>query len=206
MPYMIYLPPDYTKDSTTRFPVLYMLHGVGAGDSTSTNTEWIRYGLLGWADELMRANMIKQFIIVLPQGEQSYWVDQANGGPQWGAFVAQDLVAEVDSNFKTLAQRDDRAIGGISMGGHAALQLPINYPDVFGIAGSDSPSLHTYDTAPSFFGDESYFEAHDPIHLFEAHPEIARTLKLWIDVGQQDAWLPVVTAFHNQLVEEGIPH
>lgn len=201
MSYIIYLPPGYDSNTTTRYPVLYMLHGIG-----SDNTEWVRYGLIGWADELMRANMIKPFIIVLPNGEQSYWVDQANGGPKWGAYTAQDVVAEVDSHYRTIADRSSRAIGGISMGGHAALQLAINYPGVFGIAGAHSPSLHPYDSAPSFFGDEAWFEAHDPSHLFTAHPEIARTVKLWVDVGSQDAWLPIVNSFHRQLQSEDIPH
>lgn len=205
MPYIVYLPPGYKENTASRFPVLYMLHGVGDG-SSGLNTEWIRYGLVGWGDQLMRAGLIKPFIIVIPQGEQSYWVDQANGGPQWGTYVARDLVSEIDTNFRTLANGNDRAVGGISMGGHAALQLSMNFPDVFGIAGADSPSLHSFDDAPSFFGDEAYFDAHDPSYLFQAHPAVARTLKLWIDVGQQDAWLPIISNLHQQLVNEGIPH
>ena len=201
MSYIVYLPPGYSTNPNVRYPVLYMLHGIGSG-----NTEWVRYGLLGWGDQLMRANMINQFIIVLPQGEESYWVDWANGGPKWGAYLAKDVVGEIDAHFRTLAQRDQRAIGGISMGGHAALQLSINYPTVFGIAGAHSPSLHTRSTAPQYFGNEAYFEAHDPSHLFTAHPEIARTLKLWIDVGEKDAWLPVVSALHTQLQTEDIAH
>ena len=133
MSYYIYFPPGYDSNPTTRYPVLYMLHGV-----SGTITEWLGYGLLGRAHDMMVAGQISQFIIVLPQGDQGYWVDQANGGPLWGTYVARDVVSEIDSQFRTLADRDHRAVGGLSMGGYGALELAILYPDVFGVAGADN--------------------------------------------------------------------
>jgi enterochelin esterase-like enzyme len=201
MPYLIYLPPDYAASPDKRYPVLYMLHGIGAWYG-----EWAQLGLLSRADEAVRAGQIEPFLIVLPQGDQSYWVDHADGGPRWGTYLAQDVVGEIDSRFRTIADRDHRAVGGLSMGAHAALQLSINYPDIFGIAGAHSPSLYPKDRLPAYFGDEAYFRAHDPVHSYAASPEIARTLKIWIDMGEHDPWLSVITSFHGQLQSDGIPH
>jgi S-formylglutathione hydrolase FrmB len=205
MPYFIFIPPGYDSSLTARYAVLYMLHGVGTGQGGS-DTEWYADGLLERADQLMRAGTIPPFLIVLPQGDAGFWVNQANGGPQWGAYTAHDVVAEIDQHFRTVPDRAHRAIGGLSMGADGALQLAMNYPDVFSIAGADSPTLRPYKEMPPFFGDEAYFNAHDPVPLVQAHPDIAKTLRLWIDVGVDDPWLPSAEAFHQQLLRAGIPH
>ncbi len=199
--YLIYLPPGYTNNPAQRYPVLYMLHGRGG-----SYTEWANYGLLDSATRLIQTEAIQPFIIVMPQGEQAYWVDHANNGPRWGAYVARDLVAEVDGRYRTLADRAHRAVGGVSMGGCGALQLAMNFNDVFGIVGAHSPALRTHDTAPDYFGDQAWFDAHSPVPLFKTYPDRARALKLRIDMGAQDTWSPAAEAFHQQLVAEGVPH
>jgi putative tributyrin esterase len=201
MPYLIYLPPGYDSDSAARYPVVYMLHGMGG-----SQTQWVDYGLLEAADRLMRSGEIPSFAIVLPRGEQAYWVDHANGGPRWGTYVARDLVAEVDGRFRTLAERHWRALGGLSMGAHGALQLSINHPDTFRIVGAHSLVLRGYDVAPPYFGDAASFAARDPVQLCRAYPEIAKSLVLRIDIGQQDSWASAARAFHRQLEQAGIAH
>lgn len=200
LPYLVYLPPAYDANPTGRYPVLYLLHGLGG-----TDTEWYSDGVFDAADRLIRAGDIPPLVIVLPEGKQAYWVDHA-GGPRWGAYVAHDLVAEIDGRYRTLADRGHRAIGGMSMGGNGALQLAMNYPGVFGVAGAHSFALRRRDTAPPYFGDQSYFNAHDPLYLFQTRPEVARALTLWLDVGGDDSWRPADEAFHRQLLDEGIAH
>src|SRR5207247_1885175 len=149
----------YDSSTAARFPALYMLHGIGTGTGGS-DSEWYAYGLLERADQLMRAGEMPPFLIVLPQGDGGYWVDQADGGPRWGTYTARDVVGEIDGHFRTAADRAHRAIGGLSMGADGALQLAMRYPDVFGAAGADSPTLRACRDAPPFFGDEAYFDAH----------------------------------------------
>ena len=201
LPYLVYLPPGYDSEPERRYPVLYMLHGLG-GDYT----EWSRYTLFETVDDLVAAGEIEPFLIVLPQGDGSYWVDHANGGPPWGRYVAYDVVEEIDGRFRTLPERAHRALGGHSMGGHGALQIAMNYPDRFGVVGAHSPTLRRRDTLPPYFGDQAYFDAHDPIHLLLSYPDLARTLELWLDVGEADYWFAIVTAFHQDLERNGIPH
>lgn len=113
MPYFVYLPVGYAE-SGTRYPVLYMLHGYGG-----SNTEWIGYGLPETADHMMNAGEIPPMIIVLPQGDQAYWVNHANGGERWGDYTARDVVQQIDATYRTIPDAPHRAVGGLSMGGGA---------------------------------------------------------------------------------------
>ena len=201
MPYAVYVPPEYETAPSARYPVLYMLHGMG-GDYT----EWGCYGLLAHADRLMRRGEIPPFLIVLPQGDRAYWVDHANRGPAWGSYMSREVVAEIDGRFRTRADRSQRAIGGVSMGGHGALQLALNFPGTFGIVGAHSPVFRSYAEAPSYFGSREYFAAHTPVSLVRRYSHRARVLAIWIDIGRQDLWFPQAADFHEELLSLHVPH
>src|SRR5258706_8701708 len=160
MPYTVYLPPGYDADPSARFPTLYMLHG-GSG----SNQEWVDYGLLKAADLLMGNRTIPQFIIALPQGDQEYWVDhitsQIDNGEKWGTYLAKEVVPMIDGKFRTFGSADARAIGGLSMGGHAAMQLPMNFPGIWSVIGAHSPSLRAEADAPTYLGRGAEFAARD---------------------------------------------
>ncbi|MCC6236708.1 MAG: hypothetical protein IT299_03945 [Dehalococcoidia bacterium] len=197
----VFLPPGYDSEADRRYPVVYMLHGLG-GD----RTQWVRAGLLEGATRLMANGTIEPFIIVLPDGENGYWVDHAEDGPRFGDYVSTDIVTLVDRQYRTLAGRDARAIGGMSMGGHGALQLGLNNPEVFRVIGAHSVALRTKEQAFSFFGDRAYFEAHDPVSILRAHPEDARQLVIAIDIGDDDPWAEAAGRFHGQLETAGLVH
>ena len=199
--YYVYLPAGYDADQARRYPVLYYLHGIG-GDPR----EWLGYGVREAADELMGSGAVQPFLIVLPQGDQGYWVDQVNGGPQWATYVATDLVAEIDAKYRTYADRQDRAIGGLSMGAHGALQIAMNHADIFGIVGAHSPSFRPRQDIPAYFGNDAQLAERDPIALVAAHPDIARTLTIWLDYGDQDPYRDSQLKLEQELTSEGIPH
>jgi S-formylglutathione hydrolase FrmB len=200
MPYFVFLPPGYDASAGASYPVLYMLHGM-----SGTNTEWRDLGLFTQADALMKTREVRPMIIVLPQGDDSYWVDHVNG-PKWGTYTARDVVSEIDGRYRTLRQRERRAVGGLSMGAHGALQLALNFPDVYRVVGAHSLVLRPANALPDYFGGPSESRLRDPVMLAAAHPSIARELLISIDVGAQDSWLPAAKAFHDQLVREGVPH
>lgn len=202
MPYTLYLPAGYSSDEAKRYPVLYMLHGLGG----SHTIEWQAYGLLERADQLAEAGTIQPMIIVLPEGESSYWVDHADGTGAWGAYVAQDLVATIDASARTIAKPCARAIGGNSMGGHGAMQLALTYPKVFGIVGAHSPTLRQYEARLPYFGDPTYFAEHDPKTLFATRWAAAQRLRWFIDIGDRDPWLPAVEDLHAEMQRLQIPH
>ena len=117
-----------------------MLHG-GSQD----RDEWPAYGLVDAMDRLIANREIGPMLLVLPQGDYSYWVNHATDGTRWGDYIAEDLVRHVDATYRTLPDADHRAIGGLSMGGYGALQLGFTYPGVFGAVGAHSPALYPED-------------------------------------------------------------
>jgi enterochelin esterase-like enzyme len=202
-PYRIYLPPDYTSNTQKRYPVLYMLHGY-----SGSRVEWFNLGLFTVADNLIAQGQISPMIIVLPTGDQEYWVDHANNGPKWGTYVAQDVVNFIDQNYRTKADRQDRAIGGLSMGGQGALQIGLNFSSIFGIISGTSSTLRDHTTTPSYFGDDNWFAAHDPVSLANSlDPSVLNSLKIWIDIGVDDQdWVARNQILHGMLASRNISH
>jgi enterochelin esterase-like enzyme len=200
MPYMTFLPPGYDANVAARYPVLYMLHGMSGSDH-----EWRDLGLFTQADTLMTSRDVRPMIIVLPQGDDSYWVDHV-GGPAWGTYTVRDVVSEIEGRYRTLAERDRRAVGGLSMGAHGALQLSLNFPDVYRVVGAHSLVLRQANALPDYFGNMSESRQRDPVMLAAAHPATAKSLLLSMDIGLQDTWYPAAKAFHDQLVRQGVPH
>jgi enterochelin esterase-like enzyme len=200
--YLVWLPPGYDA-SSRRYPTLYLLHGVG-GDAGVGVEEWLGYALTEDLDRMLAAGLIEPLIVVLPNGEQSYWINHADGGPRWADFVAFDLVDHVDATFRTEPARERRAIGGLSMGGHGALQLALNHPDRFAIAGAHSPTLRPFETSPGYFGDPSWFARYDPLSLVRAS-DAATRITTWIDVGYDDPWRPAAERLRAAQADRGAP-
>ena len=202
MPYRVYLPPEYDLPANAgrRYPVLYLLHGNGGRWD-----EWSGYGLEEVADQLIADGKFGRVIVVMPQGGRSYWINQ-EGGLRWADYVVQDLLAHVDATYRTIPRREARAIGGLSMGGHGALQLTFNHPTVFGIAGAHSPSLPTRDNAQPMFGGASGFAQRDPFGLIRVGPAPPAPPRVWIDIGEGDRWRRDAEAVHRALDERGWAH
>lgn len=187
--YLIWLPPGYGATQRT-YPTLYLLHGIGGAEGYGPG-EWLGYALTEDLDHLLALQLIEPMVVVLPDGEQGYWINQAGGGPRWADFVAQDLVAHVDATFRIDPRRERRAIGGLSMGAHGALQLTLNHLDVFGVAGAHSPTLRPFETSPDFFGDRAWFARYDPMSLLRSGRVLdLHQTQFWIDSGEQDDWRP----------------
>ncbi len=197
LPYYVYLPPDYDT-AGRRYPVLYLLHGIAA-----SNEEWLAYGLVDAVDRLTAALEIQPTIVIFPQGDYAYWVNHVDGGPRWGDYMAFDLVWHVDATYRTLPSAARRGVGGLSMGGHGALQLAFNHPRVFGVAGAHSPSLREDDGEIPFLGSGVEWSLRDPIALAESAPGIER-LKLWIDLGTDDIYYGRVELLRAALLARGI--
>jgi S-formylglutathione hydrolase FrmB len=197
MPYNIYLPPGYASGSR-QYPTVYLLHGM-----KGTDRQWQDLGIAQAADRLIGAGAIAPLIIVMPEGESAYWVDHATDGQKWGRYTAVDVVNDVDANFRTIARQRSRAIGGLSMGAHGALQLALNYPGEFSAVGAHSLVLRQFGSAPSYFGTAADFAARDPMQIVKSS---GCAFALWIDIGAGDPWASVATQFDGELTDLGIKH
>jgi enterochelin esterase-like enzyme len=196
--YRVYLPPDYLHAPDRRYPVLYLLHGTGG-----SYTEWSDSFLPEQADRMIVTGEIQPMIVVMPDdAESTYWANWDNG-PRWGDYVTEDVVSTIDQRYRTLPNPADRAIGGLSMGGLGALNLAFQHPDVFGVVGGHSPSVRLEpDPVLWFLTGENFWE-HNPIWLAQHRPGLD-SLKIWLDAGTDDVWLPNIEAVHATLVSEGL--
>jgi S-formylglutathione hydrolase FrmB len=137
-PAIVYLPGGYAQQSSKRYPVLYLLHGFSLNPILEAWKEVILQSM----NEFLRKNPDKAFIVVIPNGANkvhgSFYVDSEIGG-NWEQYVSQDLVRYVDSHYRTIPDRQSRAVAGHSMGGFGALRMLLFHADIFGSAYAISP-------------------------------------------------------------------
>ncbi len=132
----VYLPPGYDQ-SKQRYPVIYYLHGFMGNDS-------IYPAMKAILDMAIAKKKIRPYILVIADNNTlfsgSFYSNSSLIG-DWTDFEAKELVAYMDKNFRTIATRDARGIGGHSMGGYGVLKIAMMYPDVFSCAYAMSPGL-----------------------------------------------------------------
>lgn len=197
--YWLYLPPGYAS-SAARYAVLYLLHGRDA-----SSAQWKDLGAFWQADRLIQAGTIAPLLIVTPQGDNGYWMNDARGGARWGDFITHDLIAHIDRTYRTRPEPAQRAIGGISMGGHGAIQLALNHPGLFAAVGGHSAVFRSEADALPCFGNGAAFRQRDPVSLV-LDGQRPVDFALWLDIGASDPWAASATAFHELLDARGIAH
>lgn len=181
--FLIYLPPCYIERTDQRYPVLYLLHG-----QTYTQDQWVRLGAPQIADQMIASGESQPFIIVFP--DDRHW--NLNAGAGFGDRLINALIPFVDANYRTLADRDHRALGGLSRGGGWAVRLGFEHVDLFGSLGLHSPGI--------FKEDAPYLE-----RLIRGIPEESRP-RLWLDVGDNDREQESIIQFEETLTRIGYVH
>jgi enterochelin esterase-like enzyme len=121
------LPPCYEQRAPLAYPVLYLLHGAGGGSFT-----WNQNGAARVADRMIRSGEVPPFILVTP-GLTS---DVSASLDSTCAMLADGLVPQVDRRFRTLADRQHRAVAGASFGGVVAATMAFQFPERFGSVGA----------------------------------------------------------------------
>lgn len=131
MHYRILLPADYAQ-STRRYPVVYLLHGLyGSHENWETRTNVVKYAAA------------LPIIIVMPDAGDSWYVNSATQ-PQdrYEDYIIKDLLSEVENRYRVLRLRSARMIAGLSMGGYGALKFALKNPQTFGMAASMSGAFN----------------------------------------------------------------
>src|SRR5689334_3435307 len=205
----VYLPPGYDANARERYPVLYLLHGF-ANDHHS----WHRYGRANdILDNLLAKKAIKPFIVVMPLGYGGASVNgdgtgipPANAGAFGGDFalyerdILEDIIPLIDGKYRTLANRENRAIMGFSMGGMQAGRFGLGHLDTFSYVGIMSAGL--------LGNPASAAAGPDVIAPLAANPAAAnKQLKLlWIGCGVDDTAMVGARSTHEALQKAGIQH
>ncbi|NQV38510.1 MAG: esterase family protein [Candidatus Marinimicrobia bacterium] len=198
---IIVIPENYKNDSTS-FPVLYLLHG-WSGDFDNWNS---KTDLSAYSDTY-------DIIIVCPEGGYASWYldSPVNPKSQFKTYVGKEVVEWVDANYRTINTRDGRAICGLSMGGHGAFYLSLEYPNTFGAIGSmsgvlDLSTTRLVDGIHELLGTNSRVTL-DSFSVFYRlnWPEKTQPFIL-IDCGLEDKYIHVNRKVHKRLSEMGIEH
>jgi len=188
----VYTPPDYDR-SQTRYPVLYLLHGANLDESA-----WTRLGRANLVlDNLIAAGTARPFIVVMPFGYTAPPVVGAGrGGSNPDGFrndLLGDVIPFVETNYRVIADRDHRAIAGLSMGGGQSLTIGLNHLDLFSAVAGMSAAIRTTDAEKTF------------ADLIANPAATNRKLKLlWIGCGTEDSLYPANKGFSDFLTQHGI--
>lgn len=135
----VYLPPGY-DESTSRYPVIYFLHGVGTTDSDM----FLYIGLKELMDNAITTRRIQPMILVVPNSDSRFrgsFYTNSNLTGNWADFIGKDLVAWADKNFRTIPDRKSRGLSGHSMGGNGALKVGMLFTDTFSAVYAMSPAV-----------------------------------------------------------------
>jgi enterochelin esterase-like enzyme len=126
---VVYLPPSYAKSPNRRYPAVYFLHGYSVGVEAYVKM----LNLPEMVDKAIAAGA-KEMILVLPDAFTVYSGSMYSNSPttgNWEGFLARDLVAYIDSHYRTVPDRDSRGLSGHSMGGYGTLRVGMKHPEIF---------------------------------------------------------------------------
>jgi len=205
----VYLPPGYASHPTKRYPVLYLLHGFPGRPLAFLLT--VRMGVV--EDALVAKHQAQPLILVMPFGSTGTFTDKewANGlGPYegWRKFVSRDVVRAIDTNYRTIASRAGRGIGGLSEGGYGAINITLHAPTEFSLVESWSGyevAVHNH----SIFGRQlAGLPQNTPLDRLRVAASILRRLHtyFWFYTGRDDPLGNENRAFASELTAAGVPH
>ena len=204
----VYTPAGYEENAKTRYPVLYVLHGIG-GDEDAWVTQGRATQIL---DNLIARGEAKPMIVVFTNGNISQEAAPLENSTNYtrptmqlpqtmeGTFETSfpEVVKFIDSHYRTIAKKDSRAICGLSMGGFHTLYNTINYPDLFGWSGMFSAAIGVSDTSIS-----PIYQDFDKklATYFAKKPKL-----LWIGCGSTDFLIQANRDFMKKLDENKYPY
>ncbi len=213
----ISLPSGYEKGEN-RYPVVYLLHG-GSGAFSDWHQKVTEKGIVN-----QMAEDHKVLIVTPGVGPASYYYDSPLlDSVRYETYMIQELIPFIDKNYRTLAQKESRAITGLSMGGHGAITLAAKYPTLFIAAGSMSGVMNI-DTDLWKVGEEfrslrkkGQIEMLGAINyqgpLFNPYTAVGlvdqlknQKISLIIDCGVDDFLIETNRQMHSLLIEKKVAH
>jgi enterochelin esterase-like enzyme len=218
--FAVYLPPDYAL-STRRYPVVYLLHGLG-DDAAG----WIQFGEIHLAaDRAIAGREMPPMIIVMPDAKATWYINDFQNKVRYEDMLVQELIPHVDKTYRTRPDRQYRGISGLSMGGWGSLTLGMRHPEMFSGVAAFSAAVWTEEAAAGMeekmyqrmfaglFGPRpagkpsAHFLRLNPLSLAKTLPEAElKKVRYYIDCGDDDFLIEGNCALHIALNERKIPH
>lgn len=207
----VYLPPGYVGHPSERYPVYYLLQG-----SPGAPTNFFHVADIEVAEDLLVAKgLMRPMIIVAPTGGPSFfsdteWVNGVRPHTGWETYMARDVVAAIQRDFRTIPNGRYRIIGGLSMGGYGALNIAIHHPGEFDTVESWSGYMWA-DKVPGVYGahpKRAMMLYNSPAYEIRRVAPILRrnSLYVWFYSGRADPLLSQNERFAAELSSLHIPH
>jgi S-formylglutathione hydrolase FrmB len=202
-PGYVYLPPSF--DPTTRYSVVYLLHGMPGSPSEYTNgTE-----LGTFADAQIAAGTVRPFIAVIPAAGPDPTYNGEWAG-QWAAALVNRVVPWVDANLPTIATPAGRVLAGLSAGGYGAFDIALRHPSLFGAVESWSGYFTPLRDGPFKHADAATLAANNPSLLARSEAAALRRagIRFFVSTGPfHSHWIPRGTTqtFARELHRLGLP-
>ncbi len=220
--YSIYLPPDYSSSDRT-YPVVYLLHGY-----SDDNTGWLQFGEVNrYADKAIADGTIPPMIIVMPNGDSSWFINSYDGKENYEDFFIKEFMPTIETTYRIKATKKYRGIAGLSMGGYGTLIYALKYPELFAAAAPLSAAVRPDDEMVGMANDrwETEFGQlygrglkgkdrlsnawynNSILKIVETKPaDDLRKVRYWIDCGDDDFFTKGNCLLHIALMEKKVPH
>jgi S-formylglutathione hydrolase FrmB len=214
MPYRVVLPINYKLEKAQRYPVLYLLHGLtGHFDN--------------WTDKSKLAEYAAKYnyVIVTPEGNNGWYSDSATvPTDRYETYITQELISEVDKNFRTVADRNHRAVAGLSMGGYGSIKFGLKNAEMFALVGSFSGALGAAGWTEKEIGSKGFIaesilsvygaadsktrQENDIFKIVREMPadKIKNLPFVYLDCGTEDFLINSNREFVNLLLEKKVKH
>jgi len=189
----VYLPDE---KQTAPVRALFLLHGYGGN-----HTDWeTRSNVIRYAEG-------KNLALIMPDGDNSYFLNFPERAERYADFAAKELPALIRRTFPQISsRREDFFVGGLSMGGGAAVRLALTYPEVFAGAAGLSAGLTVGEEARSLGHGADLYAAYEAYRDKLAQDPALTPVKLFLSIGTEDPLLETNRAFHRFLLAEKVPH
>ena len=220
--YTIYFPADYDH-SQRSYPVVYLLHGY-----TDDNTGWLQFGEINrYADKAIAEGTIPPMIIVMPNGDSSWYINSYDGKEKYEDFFVKEFIPTIEKTYRIKSERKYRGIAGLSMGGYGTLIYSLKYPELFVAAAPLSAGVFTDDEVANM-RDENYETVLGPSygHNLKGNARLnqawyknsilkivetkstddLKKVRYWIDCGDKDFLTKGNCMLHLALTDKHVPH
>ena len=194
--FAVYLPPAY-RTGSARYPVLYLVHGGG-----DVFNSWVNAGAANVIlDNLIAQKKAVPMIIVMPYNGSNYpHLPLGRGGPAndpaspFEQYMTKELIPYIEANYRTLTDRKNRAMAGLSAGGGATFNVGLKHTELFSQFGFFSSGAITGEAASRY------------PELASAKAAAGKLDLIWISYGNQDPNYRGAEAFHAALTKNGVKH
>ena len=220
--YTIYLPPDYTSSERT-YPVVYLLHGY-----TDDNTGWLQYGEINrYADKAIEEGTIPPMIIVMPNGDSSFYINSYDGKEKYEDFFIKEFMPSIEKTYRIKAEKKYRGVAGLSMGGYGSLIYALKYHGLFAAAAPLSAPVWSDDEITNM-SEEQWIETNGQLFgrglkgrnrltnawysnsilkiIETKSADDLKEVRYWIDCGDDDFLSIGNCLLHIALMDKKVPH